>query len=95
MQRTAQVGGPAFKKQLHVTHRFLIGIRRGQLLNARAQATPDVVLQARSRMKACEINLARWDQKIAVDQIDDAVRQVGREVRTVVSVAVFRKRRVT
>ena len=40
-------------------------------------------------MKARQIDLARRNQKIAVDQIDDAVRQIGREVRTVVSAAVF------
>ena len=40
-------------------------------------------------MKARQVDLARRNQKIAVDQVDDAVGQVGREVRTVVSAAVL------
>ena len=40
-------------------------------------------------MKACEIDLARGDQKITVNQIDDAVGEVGREVGTIVDAAIL------
>ena len=40
-------------------------------------------------MKSRQIDLARRNQKIAVDQIDDAVGQIGREVRAVVGAAVL------
>ena len=89
VQRAAQIGGTAFQKQLHVAHRFLIGLGSGEIFHARAQAALDVELQAGTRMKAREIDLARGNQKIAVDEIDDAIREVGGEVRAVVGAAVF------
>ena len=89
VQRAAQVCGTALQEQLHVANRFLISVGRGQILHARTQAALDVVLQAGARMKAREIDLARGNQKITVNQIDDAVGQIGREVGTVVDAAVF------
>ena len=89
VQRTAQVGGPSLQKQLHVAHRLLVELRRGQILHTRSQAALNVVLQARPRMKTGQVDLARRNQKIAVDQIDDPVCQVGREIRTVVRAPVL------
>ena len=89
VQRTAQVGRPAFEKQFYVTHGLLIGAGRRQVLNAWAQAAADVVLQTGPGMKARQVDLARWNQKIAVNQVNDAVGQIGREVGTVVRAAVF------
>ena len=88
-QRADQVRLAAFEKQLHVAHGFLIRLGRGQALHARAQAALDVVLQARARMKAGQVHLAGRNQKMAVDQVDDPVGEVGREVRAVVGAAVF------
>ena len=81
---TRSVWSP-FEKQLHVAHRFLVDLRRRQVFHARSQAALDVVLQTRPRMIARQIDLARRNQKVAMDQIDDAVGQVGGEVRAVVS----------
>ena len=46
-QRAQQVSGPPFEKQLHIAHRFLINLRRGQSFHAGPQTALDVVLQAR------------------------------------------------
>ena len=40
-------------------------------------------------MKSGEIHFAGRNQKIAVDQIDDAIREIGREIGTVIRAAVF------
>ena len=40
-------------------------------------------------MKAREIHFARGNQKIAVNQIDDAISEIGREIRTVVDTAIL------
>ena len=40
-------------------------------------------------MKTCQINLAGWNQEIAVDQIDDTIRQIGRKVGTVVRTTIL------
>src|ERR1700686_2066119 len=40
-------------------------------------------------MKARQVDLARRNQKITVDQVDDSISEVGREVWTVISTAVL------
>ena len=89
LQRSGEIGGTAFEKQLHISHRFLISRRRGQGFDARAQAALDVVLQAGPGMVTREIHFAGRHQKVAVDEIDDAVGEVRGDVRTVVSAAIF------
>src|SRR5437660_9602116 len=49
----------------------------------------DVVLQARTRMVARQVNLAGGNQKTAMNQVDRTVRQVSGEIRTVISAAVL------
>ena len=88
-QRSDQVGLAAFQKKFHVAHGFLVHLRRSQAFDTRPQAAPDVVLQARARVVASEIHLARGNQEVPVDQVDDAIGKVGREVRTVVGVPVL------
>ncbi len=88
-QRAQQVGGPAFEKQFHIAHRFLVDLGRGQSFHARPQAAFDVVLQAGTRMKAREINLAGRHHEVAVDQVHDAIGQVRGKIRAVVSAAIF------
>ena len=58
LQRARQIRGTPFQEQLHVANRFLISFRRGQILHARTQATFDVVLKARPRMKAGQVDFA-------------------------------------
>ncbi len=71
--------------------RTAAGIRvvGGEALHARTQAAVNVVLQAGLGMVAREIHLARRHQKMAVDEVHQAMRQVGREVRAVVSGAIL------
>ena len=79
----------AFQKQANVVYRFLVALGRGQILHARTEAASDVELQARPRVIAVQINVARRHKEVAVNQICDAVGEVGREVRAVVFAAVF------
>src|SRR5262249_56288540 len=82
-------GLAALKQELHIVYGLLICLRRGQVLDARPQTALDVVLQAGSQMIAGEIDFAGRNQEAAVDQIDDAVRQISGEVWTIVDAAVF------
>ena len=88
-QRLHQVGLPAFEKQLHVADGFTVDLGRGQVFHARAKATLDVVLQARARMVAGQIHFARRDQEVAMNQVDDAIGEIGREIGAVVGAAVL------
>jgi len=49
----------------------------------------NVVLEASSRMGAREIDFATGNEKAAVDEFDDAVREIAGEVRSIVGGAVF------
>ena len=42
-------------------------------------------------MKTREIYLARRDQKITVNQIDNAICEIGRKIRTIIGAAVLAK----
>ena len=83
-QRARKVGLAAFQKHAHVAHGFGVSLRRGQPGDARPQASLDVVLQAGTRVVAREIDLAGRNQKVPVDEIDDAVGEVRRKIRTVI-----------
>src|SRR6202166_4296782 len=89
MEGAAQICGAALEKKFHVADCFLIRLRSGQILDTWAEAALDVVLEAGTRMKARQVNLAGRNQKIAMDEIDNPVSQIGREVWTVVEAAVL------
>ena len=63
--------------------------------NARAKASLNVVLQTRTRVVAREIDLARRNQEVPVDEIDDAIGEIRGEIRAVIGRAVVPQRRVT
>ena len=84
-----QFGVAAFEEKLRVAHCFGVDFRRGQSLDARAQAAVNVVLQAGARMVAREIDLATGQQKAAMDEFDHAIGQVAGKVRAVVGRAVL------
>ena len=88
-QGALQLGVAAFQKHLCVVHRVLVSLGRGQPFHARAQAAMNVVLQACARMIAREIDLAAWDQKAAMNQLDHAIGEIAWKVRSVVRGAVF------
>ena len=79
----------AFQEQLHVLHCFGISRRSGQVFDAWTQAAFDVVLQAGTRMEARQVDLARGYEKVAVNQVHNAIGQVGGEVRAVIKAAIF------
>ncbi len=88
-ERLHQVGLSAFQEKLHVADGFLIGLGSGEVLHARAETALDVELQTRPRMGARQVDLAGRNQEVAVDQVDDAIGEVGREVWTVVGAAIL------
>ena len=79
----------AVQKELHVPDRFPVSVGCDQVFDARAHAALDVELQAGPRMVAVQVDLAAWDQKRAMDQVDDAVRKVAGKVRTEVLAAIL------
>src|SRR5713226_1809150 len=81
----------AFQEQLHVLYSLGISRRSGEVLHARTQAAFDVVLQAGTCVEARQVDLARRYEKVAVDQVHNAIGQVGGEVGTIVEAAVFRQ----
>ena len=61
----------------------------GEPLHARAQAAVDVVLQARLGMVAGEVDLAGRDQEMAVNEVNQTVRQVAGKERAEVGRSVL------
>ena len=88
-QIARQVGVPALQKLPHVAHRGVVRLARGQALHARPQAAVNVVLQTGLGVVARQVHLARRHQKMAVDEMHQPVRQVGREVGTEIGGAVL------
>ena len=84
-----QVRVPAFQEEADVAHRRRVRLIGGQSLYARPQAAVNVKLQAGLGVKSGEVHLARWHQEVPVDEVHQAVRQVGREVRTEIGRAVL------
>ena len=69
-----QIGGAAFEEKLHVADGLGVDLGRRQLQNARTQAAFYVKLKAGTGMGACQVHLARRNQEVAVDQVNDSVR---------------------
>src|SRR5262249_40648938 len=88
-QGLGEIGLAAFEQKLNVAHGFLVGLGRGQALDARSQAAVDVKLEARPRVIPGEIDLAGGNQEVAVNEIDNPVGQISGEVGAVVDAAVF------
>src|SRR5208282_2298263 len=88
-QRLDEVSLAAFEKKLHVAHGFAVDLGCRKVLYTRTQATLDVVLQARTRMGAGQIHFARRDHEMAMNQVDDAIGEIGREVWAVVGAAIL------
>ena len=66
-----------------------VGLGRGQAFDAGAEAALDVVLQAGARVVAREVDLATGDEEAAVDEVDQAMREVAGEVGAEVGAAVL------
>jgi hypothetical protein len=73
---------PAFKESTQIGDGFGIALVCRETLDARSLATFDVVLKAGARVIASEIYGARWDLEVAVDEMDDSMRQASRKIRT-------------
>src|SRR5215469_3442303 len=87
-QRFVQVPYPTVEQKLDVFDGFRIPLRCGQPLHARPQASLDVKLQTWTRMRTTEINGARRDQKMTVDEIDEPVSQTGGKIRSKIQAAI-------
>jgi hypothetical protein len=77
------------RKQAHVADRGRVRVVGGEAFDARSQAAVNVILQARLGMEAREVDLAGRHQKMAVDEVHQAVRQVGGKVRAEIGGAVL------
>src|SRR4029077_12943444 len=88
-QRTSEIRRASFQEHLHIADGFLIDLGRRQVLDAGSEAALDVVLQTRPRVKSRKVDLARRNQKISVNEINDAVREIGGEVGAVIVTAIF------
>src|SRR5208283_2854850 len=88
-QRFNQIGLTPFKKKLDIAHRFGVDLGRGQVLYARPETTLDVKLQTRTRMIAGQVYLARRNHEVPMNQVDDAISEIGRKVRTIICAAVL------
>src|SRR5215467_11281759 len=80
---------PAFEQQLHIANGLLVGLRRGQALYAWPLAALDVVLEARPRMISGQVHAAGGNQKMAVNQVNDAIGQIPGKVWPVVHAAIL------
>ena len=79
----------AFQKKLHVAYGFAVNLGRGQQLDAGAEAALDVVLQAGTRMVTRQIHFAGRNKEVAVNQIDDAIGEIGGEEGSVVGATIL------
>ena len=84
-----ELAGLAVEKELHVADGLRVGLGRGEAFDAGAEAALDVVLQAGARVVAREVDLATGDEEAAVDEVDQAVREVAGKVGAEVGAAVL------
>src|SRR5206468_1286395 len=77
-----EVGVPAFEEEADVADGGGVCFVGGQALHARSQAAVNVELEARLGVKAGEIDLAGGDLKVPVNEVDQAVGEVGGKIRT-------------
>ncbi len=83
--------GFAVEEELDVADDLAVVVGGDEAVDAGAEAALDVVLQAGARVVAVEVDLAGGDQEAAVDDVDEAVREIAGEVRAEVRRAVAAK----
>jgi hypothetical protein len=83
-----QLAVPAFEKHPHVAHRLGVLVRRAEALDARAEATLDVVFEAGARELAVDLDVAGAQLEGAVDEIDGTAREARGQERPEVERAV-------
>jgi len=88
-KRADEISLAALEKKLYVANSLGVDLGRGEVFHARTETALDVVLQARARMEAREVDLAGGDEKVAMNEIDDAIGKVGGEVGSVIDATVF------
>src|SRR6185437_14878005 len=84
-----QLGLLAFKEELCIAHGVAIRLRRREAFHAGAEAAMNVVLQARARMIAVEIDLATRQQEAAMDELDYAISEIARKIGAVIGGAIL------
>lgn len=88
-QPALQLVSAAFKEEANVADSFGVGVGGDEAVDAGAEAALDVVLQAGARMIATEVDFAAGYEEAAVDEIDQAMGQVAREVGAEVGTAIL------
>jgi hypothetical protein len=79
-----EIAVTAFEEQARVANGLGIFLLSDKTFDAGSQAAMDVVLEARLRVETREIHLAGRNQKIPVDEMNQPVGEVGREVGAVI-----------
>ena len=86
VRRRFELVGFAVEEELDVADGLAVVVGGDEVFDAGAEAALDVVLQAGARVIAVEIDLAAGDEEAAVDDVDEAMREVagkvGAEVRS-------------
>src|SRR5262249_56198460 len=81
-------GVAGLQEDAHITHGFLILLRRAKALDAWAETAFDVILQTRPRRLAINLNVAGAQLKRAIDDIDGATGHRRRQERSKIERAV-------
>ncbi len=84
-----QVVALAFEKKAGIAKGFGVALVGGEAFDARAEAALDVVLQARPRVIAGEVDIAGRHEKSLVDEVQDAARQAWGKIGPEIERAVF------
>jgi hypothetical protein len=79
----------AFEEQTDRTDCLGVLLIRGQTFDAGSQATMDVILQAGMGVLAVEIHTTRGNLEVAMNKVDQPMRQVARKIRTIVGGAIL------
>jgi len=79
----------AIEEQAYVVGGFGVAFVGGEARDAGAEATVNVILQARARVGTSEIDGAGWNEKTFVDEVKNTAREAGGKVRPEIKRAVF------
>ena len=79
----------AFEERAHVLDGAAVGVVGGETFDAGSPAAMDVVLETGARVVARQVDAARGDAEVAMDEVHQAMRQVAGEVGAEVGAAVL------
>src|SRR5699024_5410121 len=90
LERLDELSALAGEERLHVVDGLAVLLLRAEASHARAEAPFDVVLEARTVELAVDLDLARAQHEVLVDELERLVRDTGRQERAEVARSVVR-----